>query len=104
MEISRSGYLKRAVKFRQKYCMECESTENISIHHKDGDVTNNAPSNLKTLCASCHMKGHWQTRPKPERKKCRICGLPAKGFELCSKHYFRQRRHGDPMTVLIGQA
>jgi hypothetical protein len=98
MGISRAGYLKRAVKFRGEVCSLCGSVEGISIHHKDRDVSNNDPSNLDTLCVTCHMKGHWAsgTRPTIERKKCRICGLPAKGYELCSKHYFRQRRHGDP--------
>lgn len=27
------------------------------------------------------------------------CGAPVKGHGLCSKHYARRRRHGDPLTV-----
>jgi hypothetical protein len=30
----------------------------LDVHHRDGDKTNNEPSNLMTLCASCHRELH----------------------------------------------
>ena len=49
----------RQVKNREA-CEECGTTENLHVHHDDRDVTNNDPSNLKTLCGSCHLKLHWR--------------------------------------------
>ena len=49
----------RQVEPRTK-CEKCNTTERLHVHHKDRDVTNNDPSNLMTLCASCHLKLHWR--------------------------------------------
>src|SRR2546425_11096317 len=56
---SRKGFLYSARKHRKKQCENCNSTERLQIHHKDENWKNNLPSNLKTLCPSCHMKLHW---------------------------------------------
>lgn len=46
-------------------CQECgkiqeqnigETNEILSVHHIDGNDTNNNPKNLKVLCKSCHQK------------------------------------------------
>lgn len=37
-------------------CQKCGSTKNLMVHHKDGNRKNNKPSNLITLCWSCHEK------------------------------------------------
>lgn len=97
-EPTRTAYHKRAQKLLGDRCETCGATENLDAHHKDLDITNNDPSNVATLCHSCHMKWHHAsgTRPENVRKSCSICGLPAKGYGYCSKHYFRFRRHGDP--------
>ncbi|TXH49332.1 MAG: hypothetical protein E6Q97_22880 [Desulfurellales bacterium] len=34
----------------------------LHVHHRDGDMHNNSPENLQTLCMSCHMKTHWKQR------------------------------------------
>lgn len=46
-------------------CKECNSTYRIQVHHidelgrnKPKMIQNNDPSNLITLCASCHIKQH----------------------------------------------
>ena len=44
-------------KFNNK-CIKCGSIENIHIHHKDGDSTNNEESNLIALCSICHNNTH----------------------------------------------
>lgn len=30
----------------------------LDVHHKDGNHSNNDPSNLETLCANCHRLEH----------------------------------------------
>ena len=37
-------------------CEQCGSKKNLMVHHKDGNRKNNEPSNLQTLCWSCHEK------------------------------------------------
>lgn len=41
-------------------CERCSATSGLHVHHKDRDVSNNAPTNLVTLCATCHLQLHWQ--------------------------------------------
>lgn len=36
----------------------------LTVHHIDGDVTNNKPENLQTLCRTCHDKVHGGTLPR----------------------------------------
>ena len=54
--------LKRVIRERDtNVCRQCGCTEEnngkkLSIHHIDYDKDNNDPSNLITLCVSCHMK------------------------------------------------
>jgi hypothetical protein len=47
-------------------CAKCATTENLCVHHKDEDHTNNVPSNLEVLCMSCHSRMHktdwWRAR------------------------------------------
>lgn len=37
-------------------CQECGDSENLDIHHKDGNRENNLLENLTVLCRSCHMR------------------------------------------------
>jgi len=41
---------------KKSKCETCGSTKNLMVHHNDGNRKNNKPSNLKTLCWSCHEK------------------------------------------------
>lgn len=45
---------------RKVACEQCGATERLHVHHKDRRPANNDPSNLMTLCASCHLKLHWR--------------------------------------------
>lgn len=47
-------------------------TSRFELHHSDFDRTNNAPDNLKWLCASCHKKVHY----KNGRRKIYEKGIP----------------------------
>ena len=40
-------------------CAWCESTEELELHHLDGDRSNDAPANLCTLCYACHRRVEW---------------------------------------------
>lgn len=44
--------------FKKSQCEECDSVDNLHVHHVDRDRTNNEISNLKTLCSKCHGKAH----------------------------------------------
>lgn len=53
--------LKRQIKERDGRCVGCgASGENrrLVVHHIDFNKKNNAPSNLQTLCVSCHGRLH----------------------------------------------
>lgn len=50
----------RARRHRKEACEECGTTTDLHVHHVDRNPENNDPSNLKTLCASCHLKLHWR--------------------------------------------
>ena len=55
-----NNQLKWKVKKRDGYkCAECNSKENLLIHHIDYDKSNSEMDNLITLCKSCH----WKTMP-----------------------------------------
>ncbi len=43
-------------KYKKSKCERCGSTRNLMVHHKDENRKNNKPSNLQTLCWSCHEK------------------------------------------------
>ena len=78
---------------REMKCEICGSTNNIDVHHIDGNYRNNKPENLQIVCRSCHLKIH---NPK---KKCRICDSPASSLGYCEKHYQRFKKYGDPNHV-----
>ena len=49
-------------------CNRCGDTEQLLVHHVDGDHFNNAISNLEVLCNHCHSRHHklayWAAQPK----------------------------------------
>lgn len=80
--------------FLQRYeCELCGKTQNLDVHHIDGDYQNNKIDNLMVLCRSCHMKQHRQ------KGECIICGQPVRGHGYCNKHYIRYKKYGDPMYI-----
>ena len=68
-----SGMYAKTVKKRCERCGTNKSSK-MQVHHKDGDRSNNAPSNLQTLCQSCHERQKARARglknsSKPPKKK-----------------------------------
>ena len=58
--ISRSGHQYRVKRYRKSACEECGAKSQLHAHHKDRNWRNDDPSNLMTLCASCHLRLHWR--------------------------------------------
>ena len=82
---------------RDKYkCTKCGSTEQLTVHHIDGNGRgsknpNNSISNLETLCRACHASVHTKLdRWAKDHDECISCGTTeikhnAKG--LCRNCY-----------------
>lgn len=45
-------------KYNKHFCEICNCTEDIEVHHIDQDRGNNSPSNLISVCSSCHQRIH----------------------------------------------
>lgn len=45
-------------RWRKASCENCESRENLHVHHLDRNRENNELSNLRTLCKDCHWEYH----------------------------------------------
>lgn len=53
--------LKESIKARDNYCCRiCGGTTKLYIHHIDYDKANTEPSNLISLCLSCHVKTNFR--------------------------------------------
>lgn len=76
---SRTRWHVRAQEHRKSSCESCGSTAKLHVHHCDENWRNNDPSNLQTLCESCHRSWHITQRNagvkpagrKPERRVSR---------------------------------
>ena len=86
----------KAVKPRCEMCGR--SPSRLHVHHRDDDPQNNHPSNLQTLCPSCHRRCHSPnfTETGEQRKPCRLCSRPSRKAGLCHTHLSRRKRYGDP--------
>lgn len=84
-------------------CETCGSVRALHVHHIDEDHTNNAPSNLRTLCASCHRRCHSPNfmADGVTRKPCKHCVKPSAQVGLCWSHLNRLRKYGDALAVKI---
>lgn len=51
-------YKKEVLKRDNNKCVICGNSENIIMHHIDGDISYNAMTNLIIVCKSCHTKIH----------------------------------------------
>lgn len=96
-DASRSAIQKRYAHLKRNACEHCGSSESLQLHHRDRNWRNNQPSNLETLCASCHMRHHHshgditEKKPKPP---CAVCGKPSyrASEQLCNTCQTKQRR------------
>jgi hypothetical protein len=99
---SRSALLKRIASMRKPSCERCGGSESLTNHHKDRDWKNNDPSNLMTLCSSCHTSLHHEAgdiSPRRAPVPCRVCGGASSRRDLCGKHLQRFKTYGDPLLT-----
>jgi len=61
----RASYRERALEHYGKECDVCGGTDNIVVHHRDGDRSNNDLDNLIPLCERCHGKVHGRSEEIP---------------------------------------
>lgn len=52
------NYTRICFQFHKKKCIVCEETNIVSVHHFDGNHTNNDPKNLVPLCPTHHQYVH----------------------------------------------
>ena len=50
----------RARQHKAGQCQDCGTQDRLHVHHEDRNPANNDPTNLTTLCASCHLRLHWR--------------------------------------------
>lgn len=72
----------------------------LHVHHRDENPQNNRPSNLLTLCVSCHRRCHSPNYDPMtgQRRPCLHCSNQAIKRGLCSTHLSRLRRFGHPLA------
>ena len=95
----------KAARAKAKACAHCGAKERLHVHHRDENPRNNEPSNLLTLCASCHKKSHSPnyTDEGRTRKPCEHCSRPSVRRGLCATHLTRLKRHGHPLGTKAGK-
>ena len=53
---------RRVWRSRGTSCEVCGGSHYLAAHHIDGDLDNDSPENIQTLCASCHATHHHRVR------------------------------------------
>lgn len=88
-----TNYRRKCLDDRINCCWACGDTDNLEVHHVDGDRDNNDFDNLLPLCYDCHQRVHNEKvgkSPKriealkdqlPESKLCTVGG-PRKSVSL----------------------
>lgn len=86
------GYIRytRGNTHRLEHRLVTNAPRGMHVHHIDGDITNNAASNLQVMTPSEHATLHKGNRVE---LTCPICGanFDRKGSELAEKNYCSKR-------------
>ena len=94
---------RQSAKAAKESCEICSRSDTrLSVHHKDADPMNNTPSNLQTLCGSCHRRCHSPNFMEDgvTQKCCVYCSEPSVKSGVCSTHLSRWKRHGHPLAKM----
>lgn len=59
----RGGYRSTALNAYGDRCLHCGSSEDVKVHHMDGDRSNDRRDNWVPLCQSCHTALHRAAPP-----------------------------------------
>lgn len=60
--VTEAGLRWRAERLRKDCCEVCGAQSRLHAHHIDGNIENNSPENIQTLCFDCHMALHRSCR------------------------------------------
>ena len=97
---TRSAYLKRIAHLKKKNCEICRASDKrLTLHHKDRNWRNGDPSNIQTLCSSCHTSLHHANAeivPRAKERPCAFCQRPIWGRSVCNTCRTQIRRNGKP--------
>jgi hypothetical protein len=74
---SKSQLLVIARRLLKAVCERCGTDKRLQAHHVDGNMANNTPQNVMTLCISCHTKWHWEHGKKACRRTNGLHGQAA---------------------------
>ena len=90
----------KAAKTAANACEICGMTNDLQVHHVDKNPRNNVPSNLRTLCRSCHARCHSPnfTETGELRNPCVYCNKPSMKRGPCYTHLSRFKRFGHPLA------
>jgi len=94
---------RQAQKTVKPQCEMCSRMGRLHVHHRDENPMNNDPSNLQTLCGSCHRLSHSPNcmGTPLQRKPCAHCSRPTAQRGLCWTHLTRFRKYGDAMMTKV---
>jgi|SRR5581483_1954216 len=99
---------RQSAKAVREKCETCGRNGRLHVHHRDENPLNNDPSNLMSLCGSCHRQAHSPNFAgiPGQRRRCEHCSKPAMQRGLCWTHLTRHKKYGDPLLrkVKIGSA
>ncbi len=101
---TRSAYLKRIRHLLKESCEQCgTSSKRLTLHHKNRNWRNNEPSNIQTLCSTCHTSLHHaagEIVPRFVLKQCKLCGRMGCKRNTCDTCRTRSRRSGILSRIL----
>lgn len=84
-------YTNEVVKYKNKIregkepCIGCGATVNLTMHHQDGNPSNNKPVNLRCLCYVCHETEHLERLGKNIVRAKVILGTEHRSFDRTKK-------------------
>ncbi len=85
----RRSLLWHARKLKKKKCWYCGSNKFLQVHHKNENWRDNSPSNIQTLCRTCHLRLHMSGQLEPKFCSVNNCKRPHKAKGLCVLHWTR---------------
>ena len=101
--LSRKAFHAQARKHMKPACECCGATKYRHVHHVDEDWTNNAPSNLQTLCVFCHQFWHAMHKRRGVKTSTRMPQLlsplptePTPEWDDCAPTATRSSRRSRP--------
>ena len=95
---------RQSAKTVKRACERCGRRQTrLYVHHRDRDPMNNGPTNLVTLCGSCHRLSHSPnfSETTGQKKTCSYCSAPVARKGLCCSHLTRLKRNGNPLTTRV---